>query len=219
MIYSNPRKKALSGWFFKHSNEIGGKRLRLQKFLFFYEMFSKLENDAPDFHRLRGYVNGPVFSPVLGDYNNEPSMFVNESIRTYEDHDFTIDIDRAKLSAFLVNIMNENELSDFTHSFNIWAAKQYEIEIQGIMQQDLYESDISSEDLEKLNTLKKMYPLELINEYSILEYPNKRFLISREEQEFLKEEHSEVLVNLDLNETLHNPVFLEIDEEGVLLVD
>ena len=68
MIYSNERKLYLSGWLKNNDNTSYETPLKLQKFLLFYEAFTKVSGETPDFSHLRGYKKGPVFSNVWGDY-------------------------------------------------------------------------------------------------------------------------------------------------------
>ncbi len=68
MIYSNDRKRCLSGWLHQNSTIAYNTALKLQKFLLFYECFSKVSGEKADFGHLRGYKRGPVFSQVWGDY-------------------------------------------------------------------------------------------------------------------------------------------------------
>lgn len=53
MLYSNKRKLSLSGWLQANYMPAYRSPLRLQKFLFMYEAFSKAEGDESDFSRLK----------------------------------------------------------------------------------------------------------------------------------------------------------------------
>ena len=64
MIYSNQRKLSLSGWLKEYEINEYNKPLKLQFFLLFYEVFSKINGESPDLSYLRGYKRGPVFSQV-----------------------------------------------------------------------------------------------------------------------------------------------------------
>ena len=67
MLFSSDRKLSLSGWLQENNTLSYFSPLRLQKFLFFYEAFSKADGDYSDFSHLKGYKRGPVFSQVWGD--------------------------------------------------------------------------------------------------------------------------------------------------------
>lgn len=61
MIYSNERKRCLCGWLHQNSRKAYDTALKLQKFLHFYECFSKVFGEKADFGHLRGYKRGSVF--------------------------------------------------------------------------------------------------------------------------------------------------------------
>ena len=108
MLYSNDRKLSLSGWL--QENDISAYRspLRLQKFLFFYEAFSKVNDDVSDFARLKGYKRGPVFSPVWGDYTKDRTEFDSVSLEKYHAKQTDINNLRAKRASFIVSSLSEN---------------------------------------------------------------------------------------------------------------
>ena len=47
----------------------------------------------------------------------------------------------------------------------------------------------------------------------------KRQVISKEQYPMLTETHLDTLLKIVKNEELHNPVYIEIDEEGALAID
>ncbi len=55
MIYSNNRKLSLSGWLKQNYENEYNMPLKLQKFLLFYESFSKVEGEETDFGHLKGF--------------------------------------------------------------------------------------------------------------------------------------------------------------------
>ncbi|MDR1531644.1 MAG: hypothetical protein LBS62_05585, partial [Clostridiales bacterium] len=69
MANSSERKQALVGWFYNNAGF--STNIRLQKFLFFYECFSKIDGDTYELEDLKGYKNGPVFSGVFGDIKHD----------------------------------------------------------------------------------------------------------------------------------------------------
>ena len=54
MLWSNERKLALSGWLNENHRSSYSSSLKLQKFLFFYECFSKVDGEEHDFSNLKG---------------------------------------------------------------------------------------------------------------------------------------------------------------------
>lgn len=218
VLISNSNKRAKSGWLKEHYKSGFYSPLKLQKFLFFYEMLSKVEGEKADFSYLRGYKDGPVFSDVYGDYIYRKPLFMSNVEETYENNKDIVNDDRAKLSGFLVSILNEEELSDLTHEFNVWDAKKDMID-RGIRNVSLYEQDFNQEDVDLLKSLKEAYTLDFIDSVEVLEYNKKNFIINKSDKEKITEEHLEVLLQLSNDENLENPVYINMSEDGVILVD
>lgn len=218
MINSNSRKLALSGWLKQNSESEYNTPLKLQKFLVFYEMFTKVAGEKTDFSYLRGYKNGPVFSNVWGDYTKERNEFNRMATENFQQFGDGIDGNRVQKCAFLVKILSERELSDLTHKMNLWKAKEERI-LSGELQVSLSESDFTESDAHIIETLDKMYPNELINDSDVIEIDNHYFVFSKNDMKQLQEQHFDVLASLSRSEELHNPVYVEIDDEGRLVID
>lgn len=218
MIYSNKRKLSLSGWLKENDNSSYENSLKLQKFLFFYEVLSKISGEKADFKNLKGYKNGPVFSNVWGDYTKEKDNFNIEIKKAYNSYVKYINKKRAKKCNYIINSMTENELSVLTHQFNIWKSKEDRIN-SGEYQVKLKESDFNYNDEQLALTINKIYPDELIKNSKIIKINDKRFIISKENYKNLTKEHIEILKKLVKNEILYNPVFIELDNEGRLIID
>ncbi len=218
MLYSNNRKLSLSGWLQKNNISAYNSPLRLQKFLFFYEAFSKVNHDVSDFARLKGYKRGPVFSPVWGDYTKDRAEFDNKSLEVYHAVQDSINDLRAQRAGFIVSSLSENELSTLTHQFNIWNAKRQRI-MTGEQQVELDESDFNEADYTITRTLEQMYPAEIIQNCSIIAMGEKFFVFSKKDIESLTEQHFDTMASLSELDDLHNPVYVEIENEGRLCVD
>ncbi len=218
MVYSNPRKLMLSGWLKKNGNTEYNSPLKLQKFLLFYEAFTKINEGSADFSHLKGYKRGPVFSNVWGDYTYERAAFDAAVEEEYSAHHEQLVEEYAKRSQFLVSILSENELSMLTHRLNIWKAKESRI-MQGERQVELQESDFNDDDAKLVGLLEKMYPVSLIDHSHIIEIDNHYFVFSKQDAVRLSEQHFDILSELADSEQLANPVYVELDEEGRLIVD
>jgi len=218
MINSNERKLALSGWLQHHHKSEYSSPLKLQKFLFFYETISKIEGDDSDLSNLKGYQRGPVFSQVWGDYTKEKALFNEQSIKAYTEKSELVNNARALISSFIVRVFNESELSKITHELNIWKSKEPRI-MGGEQQVPLSESDLDASDQSFIGTLKSAFSTQFIEECEVLEIGEKNFIISKEEAKGLSAEHYDTLYKLADKQGLENPVYLELDEEGALLVD
>ncbi len=218
MVCSNSRKLRLSGWLKQNGNTEYNSPLKLQKFLLFYEAFTKINNGTADFSNLKGYKRGPVFSNVWRDYTYERLTFDAAAEEEYSaSHEEVIE-EYAKKSQFIVSVLSENELSMLTHRLNIWKSKESRI-MQGERQVELHESDFSDDDAKFIGLLDKMYPLSLIDNSHIIEIDNHYFVFSKQDAGRLSEQHFDILSELSDNEQLNNPVYVALDEEGRMIVD
>ena len=138
--------------------------------------------------------------------------------QTYNKNAESINTQRAEKCAFIVGTMTEKELSDLTHQMNLWKSKENRI-MSGEYQVDLDKSDFNSHDEKLIDTLDKMYPTDMIENSAIVNLDKNYFVFSKSDSELLTEKHFNVLLTLAESEELHNPVFVDIDKEGRLLVD
>ncbi|AEB29600.1 hypothetical protein CAR_c09070 [Carnobacterium sp. 17-4] len=188
--------------------------MKLQKYLFFYELFSKVEGKSYSLDYLKGYENGPVFSEVYGDYTYridefEPNVDVNGNLE--------IEKDIAQKASFLAQILTKKELSNLTHEMNIWKAKEKDIE-KGIKNVPLDEEDFNDNDEYITKNLKDLYSNEFINSVNVINIADKSFVVSKEDFYKLNSIQKDTLELLS-NEELDNPVYISIGDEGELLVD
>ena len=91
--------------------------------------------------------------------------------------------------------------------------------MSGERQVDLSESDFSDADVRIMKLLDEMYPASLIDNSHIIEIDNHYFIFSKQDAEQLTEQHFDTLSALSENEQLMNPVYVELDEEGRLIID
>lgn len=218
MIYSNNRKLNLSGWLFNNNRSAFDSPLKLQKFVLLYELFSYIEEDESDFNNLRGWKRGPVYSSLWGDYTKERPEFVDKCNEVYREKRLEINEDRAQLSSFITSILNEKELSDLTHRLNLWHSKQDRI-LSGERNVNLNIHDFNDDDVKLIETLRYMYPKELIKNSINFKISDYNFVISQQDYNRLTEEHMDVLLEVAIRGGLHNPVYLDIDENGVISID
>ncbi len=218
MIYSNERKLCLSGWLKENSEISYNTPVKLQKFLLLYESFAKTAGEQPDFDHLRGYKKGPVFSNVWGDYTKDRAVFDVAAKEAYESKKVDINIERAKKCAFVVGTMTEMELSELTHKMNLWKCKESRI-MQGEYNVDLFERDFNEDNEALMRLLDGMYSTDMIDDSVIFNIDKNYFVFSVDDSKKLTEEHFDTLMNLAQQENLHNPVYVDIDEEGRLLLD
>lgn len=223
-MLSTIRRKVLSGWLKKNQPKEFRSKLKLQKFLFFYEALSKIEGDKYDFGSLKGYSNGPVFSDVYGDYKHRTDDFVTVVQEAYELFldgmiKLKINEDRAKLVGFLVKILSEQELSDLSHEFNIWKCNEEDIK-RGERHLSLNETDFNLADVRLMRQLRDMYNVEYIDSVEVHWFADTCFIISKEESQLMTPEHETALVNtvLENEGEIMSPAYLTL-EDGVLVID
>lgn len=87
-----------------------------------------------------------------------------------------IDEQRAKKCAFLVCVLSEGELSELMHAMNLWKSKEERI-LQGEYQVDLDEKDFNEKDARMISTLDQMYPIDLIDNSTIIEIDSHYFVL------------------------------------------
>lgn len=218
MINSNERKLCLSGWLKENYETSYNTPLKLQKFLLLYEAFSKTSGEQPDFSYLRGYKKGPVFSNVWGDYTKEREKFNLAAKEAYELKKCDINIERAKKCAFVVGTMTETELSELTHKMNLWKSRETRI-MSGEYNVDLIERDFNESDELMMRLLDDMYPASMIDDSVIINLDKNYFVFSVNDSQKLTGEHFDTLMALAEQENLRNPVYVDIDEDGRLLID
>ena len=218
MTKSSERKKALYGWLNENNSQDAESRLKVQKFLFFYETLSKIEGDEYELDTLKGYKNGPVFDDVYGDMKYDYHKFKEESKIALSTLRAKVKEDRAKVSDFLIKIHNEADLSEITHYFNIWKNKELEIE-DGALHLPLAEGDLSESDICFMQELKESFPIEYIDSVQVLNYGRYNFVMSKKDYHKLTYEQEGVLVELSELNDLVNPVFIELEENGGVSFD
>ena len=101
---------------------------------------------------------------------------------------------------------------------NIWKVKEQRI-MGGEYQVDLSEADFNDDDVHLMHLLDQMYPLPMITNSSVINIDNHYFVFSKQDAERLTEQHYDVLSSVSENEHLINPVYVEIDDEGRLVID
>lgn len=93
-------------------------------------------------------------------------------------------------SHFIVTILNEKELSDL--------------------------KEIN--DKEAIYKLRDLYSLEMIKNSHIEQIEGYSFILPKKDAYKLTEEHLSILRGI-VNTELHNPIYIEINEDGELLID
>lgn len=206
------RKWALINWSRKETKieSIFMPHIRLQKFLFFYECFSKVESDEFSFENLKGYKRGPVFSDVFGENKYNQEAFFSY---VYQG-DYFINESRAKRALFLTQILGVN-LSKFTHDLDIWKSKKNEI-MRGDYQVSLFSSDFSESDSKIFLDLESMYSSEFIDSVKVFEANGKAFLFPKKYK--FEDKYYDVIFEASIDEDFHSPIYMDVTN-GEIIID
>ena len=121
-------------------------------------------------------------------------------------------------SGFLVKILNEKELSSLTHELNIWKKKEKDIQSGGTYI-SLSEQDLDEEDQEFLLSLKSMYSTEYIESVKVMVFNGKSFIFDKADLHKLTYEQERLLINLADDDSIGNPLYVSVSEDGMVLVD
>ncbi len=220
MISSSKHQLALSGWLQKNDPNSYNRPLKLQKFLLFYDLMLKDDGEDIDTSHLKGYMRGPVYSNVWGDYSKERSSFDSRAREAYAANPSVIDEEKVLRADFLVKTMSEKELSDTTHMLNLWKCKQEEIEKRET-QVSLNIKDYTEQDSDFVESITHAYSMDEIRNRRVIEVNDVYFLFREDDYEKLDAVQYDTLWQLSLTEKdkLFNPVFAEIEEDGAVLVD
>lgn len=214
MAYSSERKQVLVGW--AVNNADFNSNIQFQKFLFFYELFSKIDGDSYELDGLKGYKNGPIFSAVWGDMrydDNYKSDCGKKALSTT----CPVNESRAKLAIFLVKCLG-SKFSEFTHNMNIWSVKRDEIE-KGEQQVPLSENDFTETDATSLRAIETAYPESYIDSVETYSINGKTFVYFKDDKELLSDKVLDTLNEVSLDSDFDNPVYISFNEMGELLLD
>jgi len=219
MVNSNQRKLALSGWLMNNAANEYTSALKHQKFLFFYESISKVDDGEADFSGLKGYERGPVFSAVWGDRQHEPASFTEAARDAYNNPNISSQInnERAKICQFIVSVFTDRELSDITHVMNIWKSKEPSIMSRNNV--ELYEDDFNENDYRIIKRLQTAFHIDTVNNSVVIPIGSNSFVLSKQDSLKLDAQHYDILWQIAEEEILENPIYIELDGDGAIIVD
>lgn len=217
MLNLNKEKLALVTWLYNNDQRSYQNTRKLQKFLFFYELFSKVMGRPYDLGNFKIWLFGPVDSFVYGDYTyRQPEL--TRAIEENKNLEL-VQPEIARKANFLVQILNTQEISDLTHEFDLWKTPvglHSDFDKENI---PLDEVHFSQTDEAMTKELFYMYDDELIKNSTVIHTFGKHFVLSKDDANKLTEDQQSILDGLSFDETLQNPVFVEIDSDGALIID
>lgn len=215
-LYSSVEKLTLLQWLFRNNRQAFENSLKVQKFLFFYELYSKVSAYEYELTKLRAYEKGPVFSQVWGDYRYRKNELV--SVLNGEDIDAgerILNIEPLLHANFIISTENTMDLVGITHEFDCWKSKYNE----GGYNITINESDITDHDINLADALYDGYDTKLIRDSEILYLDPAKFIFKKGERDKLSEEQLNALEEVACSGEIDNPMFVNIAEDGVLEID
>ncbi|WP_273713347.1 hypothetical protein [Leuconostoc mesenteroides] len=217
MLNLDKEKLALLSWLYKNDQRSYQNTRKVQKFLFFYEIFSKIVGESYELGNFKIWLHGPVDSYVYGDYTYRQPELIRaiESNKTHE----SVQEEIAKKADFLVQILNTEEISNLTHEFDLWKTPAASFEHYEQKNISLNEKHFSHTDELMAEELFAMYDEKMIENSTVIHTFGKHFVLTNDDANNLTEDQQSILDGLSFDENLQNPVFVEIDEDGALIID
>ena len=193
MINSNIRKLTIAGWLRENDYASYDEPMKIQKFIFFYECACNTRGYDYDFSSLKGYKNGPVFSPVWGDYTKERDEFYIAANNQYKiNQEKYIIPEIIQKIDFFIKTCNSIELSNLTHTMNIWKCKKDRI-LAGEREVPLSSVDFNLKDKEMVDKILSAYSEEMIKDSKVIQYGNTIFVLSNNDANSLSPEQMDTL--------------------------
>lgn len=192
--------------------------LRQHKFLFFYNVFAKLEGKQYSLDNLKAFADGPVFNDIYFenakfDRNLTDITIPSEFLLS------NIDLEILELTNLLVASLTDTEISNLTHTFDCWK-ENWHVDDKGrvdlSMSNDISEDNFSDRDNKFIIDLNG-YIRDLSKSRKLYKSKNNVLAIAKKSYEKLVNEYKD---DLDLIQEGYNPVFVELDEQtGKILYD
>ncbi|MDC4181934.1 type II toxin-antitoxin system antitoxin SocA domain-containing protein [Mycoplasma bradburyae] len=224
---TNDWQKALSAWWLKRNKYSS---LKLNKFLFLYEATINSLGEKTNFSNLLGFKNGPVYEYIWNESQDVRKKiarikdFQNDCENVYNNHINDVNEEVAERISFIVESLTENELSEITHEFNIWKNKEKEILNNPFLK--LSKNDFNDNDKKLIKELYDLYPLELVKKSMIINFNKSEFYFIFPRDKYIEmfisgelHDFENKLKEIKYNKKVHNPIFVDIDEEGDIIFD
>lgn len=214
-INSNETELALASWLYENDPRSYENTRKIQKFVFFYQIFSKINQQEYSLDNFKIWLFGPVDSILYGDYTYRKSEFMD----AFKQVDVEINEEIAKKADFLVRILNTEEISELSHTFDYWKVPANSTSNYWNYNITADERNFSETDYDRAYQLYTMYDEKMINNVEVVHTFGKHFVLSKDDYKNLNKDQIDTLESLSMNKDLMNPVFVEVDEDGRLLID
>lgn len=192
--------------------------LKAQKFLFFYNSFSMLEDKPYTDEMLYAYEDGPLYYDVLTLSRNHTTNQVVNMLRTSGAKGEDVEIDETILeTAFMfTELFPSDELSKITHNLEIWQ-KRYEEYRLSEEKSSFSFSDFTANDLEYLSELKSVFSPQLYEKFKVEFGDNFSYLIERDNYNYIIKKLGG-LSGIKKIRSEYNPIYIYV-EEGEIIID
>lgn len=216
MISTDQRRLTILAWLKDKGPTEFNNHTKMQSFLFFYEVFAKINDYTYSIDLLTRYKKTIIFQDVYNDYTYKKDEF-NAAIDGIVLEEYSKDVIGvfAEVALFYVQALNEDDLHDFIHGYLL------DIKVESL-DPEFPLVTISVLDEDTLFRIKELYtghPLSLIRDCRIITIEDMNFVFVSKDFNRLTEEHMSTLHELLHVESLYNPVYVSIEPDGVLLVD
>jgi hypothetical protein len=114
-------------------------------------------------------------------------------------------------------VLGEN-LSEFTHSLNFWAANEENVKI-GKRNISMLENDFSPSDRQKFIEILEAYPVDYIDKLTFREEGGKVFLLFEDDLQYLPDNIDDIIYDASKSDELDSPIHVYLDETGEVIID
>lgn len=216
MVSIAQRRLTILAWLKDKGTTEFNNHIKMQSFLFFYEVFAKVNDYTYSLDFLTSYKNTIIFQDVYNDYTYKNDEFI-AAIDGIVLEEYSKDVIGvfAEVALFYVQALNEYDLPELICGY-LLELEDYTIDTE------LTFVTISVLSEETLNRIKQLYtghPVSLIRDCRIITIEDLNFVFISKDFNRLTEEHMATLHDLLHVESLYNPVFVSIEPDGVLLID
>lgn len=188
--------------------------IKKQKILFFYNVFSKINNKDYSFEHLKAFKDGPIFNDVYFQVASQNIFVENIDIPEF----IISNEEEYKVAETLVSALTPKQLSDLSHQYNCWKNKYDSNYLEKVDSHDMTSNNILPEDFDEHDELitKSLFSyFRILNcNYILHKSKNNVIAIKRSDYEKVKNDYLDVLDNI---EEVINPVRIEIEDGGVVI--
>lgn len=188
--------------------------IKKQKILFFYNVFSKVNNKEYSFENLKAFKDGPVYNDIYYEVTVK-NVFI-EYLNIPEN--ISANEEEFKIAEIIVSSLTNDQLSELTHKYNCWR-KKYSIDyVDKVDAHDMDFNNIMPEDFDEHDELitKSLFDYfsNIYKNYILHKSKNNILAIKKKDYEKVVNELSSALDYIEEN---INPVRIELEDGGIVI--